>query len=550
MTGSPRIPSSSNPAFLRWSPPSTPEQPLSPRLLPQHPAEVGLKRPSALAFEAEHSPNKLRRLASPASRWHAQVPTDFALVQTDADAATTAALGTDSLPIDLLDDPQHAVWAHPFTANVDVDVDAFLDDDLGLVSDPHSATDELTAPETGLHAGQGLGPASTLSEAHLNVISHLSAAGHEALDTALVTKFLAYLTRLNLDWDTLRGDTRQRRPLALEVEVNTAINKKKMELVLRVVLNRVYGLRLRANNGARLGWTPKQPAHLKVLEQDAIKTASRPYVVIVSNLLGYLEDQDMDWHVISQPKPHDHQQRPLALEDWIAKAIADGELDSKTRAIVNRLFNFLLKPPSADNYILSEHTELVKQYSEKLVGKLKSNTVCFLSYLETIGSCWSHEVECLPCNVNPKRPIRLEDTVNHASSTAAGKLISSETRSSLNKVFGLELESAVFCKPKIPEHIELLERISGRVSATYKKIILRFFVRLEKEGTLFSNLTRLKPGDIQSQPSNLEAMVNGFIESGQSDKALRTVLNTAFGFRLGCLSRLSWVSVNAAPAHQ
>jgi hypothetical protein len=497
-------------------------------------------------LDAEHSPNKLRRVASPLSRWAAEASTAAAA---HADVLTVAQ--SDALFDELVThdhDPLQSLHPLPDSLAAEADLCAFLDDELDMVSHLHSVEGEPDAVIGGADPCDPLttdapyvrqGPRRPLvlddltQAAHRELITDLRAHPQILIKVNIILRFLHHLETLGLDWHTLRGDTSELRPLELETQVNAAIDTKQVSPELRGLVNRSLNLRLRGETGIRARSAPNSQAHRNLIEQLRA-TATQIDLTLISSLLGCLEAQGKEWHVISQPLPHEHAKRPLALEAWINEAIQKHHIGSRSRAAVNRLFGFLIKSPNRNNCKLSEHTELIKEMSEKSLGMHKSKVMCFLFYLESIGSCWSHQIEQLPGAVDPKRPIRLEETVNFASSTAGHKVIDSETRTSLNTVFGFELKVSNSFTMKAVEHINLLNGINANLprNKANKKIIRRFFIHLEREGKLFSEIEKTIHLDAKNPPSELEKMVNELIEYDHFTNGLRAALNRQFDVRL------------------
>jgi hypothetical protein len=554
MIGSPQIPS--NQQLSRLSPPATPERLLLPEPLdlsdlpePWLPglAQVGAKRPPSVALDAEHSPNKLRRVASPLSRWAAEASTAAAAHANVLTFGENDALFDEVLAHD--HDPLQSPHPLPDAFAAEADPCIFLDDELDMVSHPQSVEDEpqavigetepssplaIDAPQVQQAPRRPPLALEDLTQAaHRDLITDMRAQPQKPIKVNLMLRFLHHLESLGLDWHTLRGDTSELRPLELETQVNAAIDAKQVSPELRGLLNRSLNLRLRGETGIRARSAPKSEAHLNLIEQLPTTTTDTD-VRLISNLLGCLEAQGKEWHVISQPLPHEHAKRPLALEAWINQAIQENKISSKSRAAVNRLFGFLIKFPNNNNCILSEHTELIEEISEKSLGKYRSKVIRFLSYLESIESCWSHQIERLPGAVDHTRPIRLEETVNFAASKAGNRVISPETRTSLNKIFGFDLKDVNFCMIKAIEHINLLNGINedSPKNKINKKNIRRFFIHLERKKIVFSEVEKTIHLDPKNPPSELEKMVNELIEQGYFNNALRAALNSQFDLRL------------------
>jgi hypothetical protein len=554
MIGSPQIPS--NQQLSRLSPPATPERLLLPEPLdlsdlpePWLPglAQVGAKRPPSVALDAEHSPNKLRRVASPLSRWAAEASTAAAahanvLTFGENDASFDDVLAHDH-------DPLQSPHPLPDSFAAEADPCVFLDDELDMVSHPHSAQDEpqavigetepssplaIDAPQVQQAPRRPPLALEDLTQAaHRDLITDMRAQPQKSLQASVMLRFLHHLESLGLDWHTLRGDTSELRPLELETQINAAIKNRLVCFKLRNGLNRIFNLQLRGENGIRPNVPPKAEAHLRLLDELSA-TATRAEVRLISSLLGCLEAHGEEWHVISQPLPSDHPKRPLALEARMNKAAKDRQILSTVRATVNKLFGLVIKKPRSNNYKLSEHTELMGQLPANLNRRDKAKIVSFLIYLENIKSCWSHEIELLPGAIDPKRPKRLEETVNFASSGTGIPAIHSETRGVLNKVFGLELRDATSCYVTVAEHINALKDIDMSISRNPidKRVIRRFFLYLEREKKLFSEVKKINWLDAEKQPSALEKMVNELIDDGYFNNGLRAALNNLFDLRL------------------
>jgi hypothetical protein len=544
MTGSNRIPSLSSPQPSRRTAPVTREQrPLSPAPLSPGPAVVGTKRPPAVAFGADNSPNKLPRVASPTSRWACEVPTTHAAShEIDAAAIDEAPTWDISMLDDLLDD------ALPQNNMLDWSI-AHLDDtasggDPDPLSNAHGAANTPQAHEpaaavqllpTRIQKPTNLA-AVNLTSAHQVVMMQLSSKTQKSADIVFVLRFLHHLESLGLDWDSLRGDTKVARPLELEAQVNAAINGNKVSSRLRSTLNRIYELRLQGNKGIRPIWKPTSPAHLKFIAEKIPPSASQKEIGHIRSVLGCLEADNIEWDAISQPLINNHLKRPLALEVWMNTAIAEGRIIDGTRNTFNKLFGLLIKPPVAEKYKLPEHTELIATWSHKMVGRQKAQVVNFLVYLESIDSCWSHEIELPEGSTDSKRPMRLEKTVNFATSRARKPRLHCETRAVLNSVFGYELRSSITPKPKKLEHLSFLDSLRTTLPNNKpnrrKVFISQFFYYLESENKLFSDVKRLIPGDQPRRPSELEKIVNELIANNKISGSLRSALNRAFNLDL------------------
>jgi hypothetical protein len=507
---------------------------------PAH-APVGAKRPPSVALDAEHSPNKLRRVASPLNRWAGETPMPAA-AHTDAlTLGEEQGLFDEVLAHDLDPLQPQQLLSDPFAANADPCV--FAGDELGLLTGPHPPEPDPELVMRELVIQQAVARATALQNSvqitgseHQNMVLNLCLGHHKLAEITFVLKFLAYLESCQLNWATLRGDLSNPRPLELENQVNAAINKKKVSSGMRPALNQIYQLRLQGNCGIRPVWVPKQAAHLKFLAEKIPLTASKAEMSSVSGLLGCLEAENIEWHMISQPVVGEHPRRPLALEAWMNTAIAKQKLQSRVRTDVNKLFNLLLKTACCARYKLPEHTDLMDQLPENISGAKKSKVRCFLLYLERIESCWSHQIELPQGVVDSKRPPRLEKTVNFATSGECETPLSRETRTSLNDVFGFDLKSSTHHEPKLAEHKELLESIpvflENNKKNRYRNYISRFFFLLEEQNKSLSNLRKVMPGEQEKRPLELEKMVNYFITYGRVNIGLRASLNRIFDLRL------------------
>jgi hypothetical protein len=573
MTSPSRIPSGSNPQPPRWSRPTTPERPdeLSVVEAPA-PVAVGDKRPPAMAFVAENSPNKLRRLALPAKRWAGAPLSQAPSLQPSTPAPDAPEMGLDwSDPV--FNEPLAPSGPHGVQFDLpSVDsLDAFLGDPALCVltpppwclfedSEAHEVTHEVTCeaaqnaventlaphPPTPAVATE---PVSTVvtrrptkptfnlvspeDSRHRDIIAELRTRPQKTIGVSLVLRFLVYLEQIGLHWDTLREDEINLRPLNLENHVNKVIKDKEIANGLRSALNTLFGLRLHGDKLIRPAWKPKRREHLDLIASKTPKNPSpqeKREMANLAGLLGYLEFKNISWQAIAKPKPDEYPQRPLELEDFINNALFDKQIDKLTIKNINKIFNLRLKTPSQGLYKLPEHTHLMEELPAEIEECDRSNVINFLAYLERIKTCWSQETQ-VAVGQNKKRPVILEETVQVAMDSLC--LISLRTRESLNKAFGLELERRILCN--LPEHLELLRvlpRIFDNGDTNYnRQYILMFFAHLEGRRTQWSTVRTPAPGDNPLCPTLLEAAVTEAIATG-AHASTRAALNQEFGLQL------------------
>jgi hypothetical protein len=573
MNGSNRI-SSSKPLNTALVYPTRPEPPVSSEPLAQRHAAVGNKRPPAVTGSADHSPNKRPRAVSPASRWTVAAPTHVvpppffepaldaaAALEPDwssalfnepldhffppsvefdlPDADDVGALGCDT-PLELLTTPSGS------SKNG-------TDDAANKAAQPSASTQQnaltpqsaavtlITTPEVMARVHSSTVAARVikgrLSLSDLELQSHRDIiiewhAQEPQKSLSSVIRFLIYLEKLGLDWNTLRGNMNNPRPIDLETHVNTAIRDKKTSRELRSMLNKHYGLRLHGHTSIRPTWKPTWPENLDLIESKKYNKALQRQPKEISNLsvlLGYLESKNILWSVVSKPESNDYQRRPMALELLINFAIENGDIVPSTIRHINKLFNLTLKAPFSGLYKLAEHTLLIDDLPRDVSNKYQKSIGIFLAHLEHLKTCWSEEIKMMAGN-NRKSTPRLEKIIDTAIHS---RLISLNTRESLNFAFGLELKGQD--SYDIPEHLELLEMVPKKLENgepnNYRQCISNFLSRLERQGTRWSVVCAPSPGGDPRRPMALEALVTQEMAAG-AESSTRAALNHEFGLQL------------------
>jgi hypothetical protein len=534
---------SSKPLNATLIDPAMPERLASSEPWAQGQAAVGGKRPPSVTVSAD-SPNKRPRVASPASRWTGAAPANVAPPQFFEPVLNAAAELEPDWSSALFNEPLESFL--PDRVLLDSpgadDVDAFAVDAaplelLSALSDsPKNGIDEATHQATHKAAActikKGIPDLSDLKlQSHRELIIELHAREQKTSSTP-VFRFLVYLEQLGLDWNTLRGDMNNLRPISLETHVNTAIRDKKVPRESRATLNKFYGLRLHGQTAVRPTWKPTWRAHLDLIESKKPLMPSqreRTKMSVLSGLLGYLEFKNISWDEISQPEPHEHSKRPIALEIFINTGISNGEIDIRAIGDINKMFNLILKAPSYGLYKLPEHTNLMESSPDDLSKKYKQSIVVFLAHLEDLKTCWS-EVTQVRAGESGKSTLRLEKIIDTAIHSG---LVSSNIRESLNLAFGLKLKGQSFYD--IPEHAQLLERVPKKLENggpnKYYLCISNFLTRLERQGARWSVVCAPSPGDDPLRPMRLEALVAQEIAAGAS-ASTRAALNYELGLQL------------------
>jgi hypothetical protein len=152
-----------------------------------------------------------------------------------------------------------------------------------------------------------------------------------------ISRFLCHLEQQDQRWSALVPAADDRRPLALEAAVNTAMQHHGLHTNTRAALNHGLNLALVGPSG-QVRLTPALPEHQTVMAQLP-KTLNQSYRSNISRFLCHLEQLGQHWSALA---PAAGEERPLALEAAINTAIKDHGLDERTRAALNRGFKLKL----------------------------------------------------------------------------------------------------------------------------------------------------------------------------------------------------------------
>ncbi|WLG43185.1 hypothetical protein [Pseudomonas sp. FP1740] len=155
-----------------------------------------------------------------------------------------------------------------------------------------------------------------------------------------ISQFLCHLEQQGLRWSALAPAAGEKRPAALEMAVNTAIQDHGLNKNTRAALNQGFNLALRAPSG-RVRLTPLLAEHQAVMVQLP-QSLVQPYRSNISRFLCHLEQQGRRWSALA---PAVGEERPAALEAAVNTAIKGHGLDTGTRAAINRGFKLKLKAP-------------------------------------------------------------------------------------------------------------------------------------------------------------------------------------------------------------
>jgi hypothetical protein len=161
-------------------------------------------------------------------------------------------------------------------------------------------------------------------------------------DFAKIRRFLRFLERNQQSWAQLVPDSLQlgEFPAALQKAINFGFNNSLPESGTRSVINKVFGLGLRAESGL-MKLKPVLPEH-QVLLEHLPKTLNASYYSNVSRFLCHLEQNFQSWSALVPPGGLDTKRPPL-LEGTVNQAIDEHGLSRHTRAAINKAFNFALK---------------------------------------------------------------------------------------------------------------------------------------------------------------------------------------------------------------
>ncbi|WLG43177.1 hypothetical protein [Pseudomonas sp. FP1740] len=174
-----------------------------------------------------------------------------------------------------------------------------------------------------------------------------------------ISRFLCHLEQQDQHWSALAPAAGEKRPLALEAAVNTAIKHHGLDPNTRAVLNQSFNLLLLGPSG-QVRLAPVQPEHQIVMAQlpDTLNSKQRSNI---SRFLCHLEQQGQHWSALA---PAAGDRRPAALEAAVNTGIQDHGLGESTRAALNQGFNLALVGPSGRvqlTPVLPEHQTVMAQ---------------------------------------------------------------------------------------------------------------------------------------------------------------------------------------------
>jgi hypothetical protein len=247
-----------------------------------------------------------------------------------------------------------------------------------------------------------------------------------------ISGFLRHLEQQDQRWSALAPAADDRRPLALEAAVNTAIKDHGLDESTRAALNQSFNLLLQGPSG-QVRLAPVQPEHQTVMAQLS-ESLHRAYRSKISRFLCHLEQLGQHWSALA---PAAGDRRPLALEAAVNTAIKDHGLDQSTRAALNQGFNLALLGPSGHVRLAPvqpEHQTVMAQLPKNLTSACRSAISRFLCHLEQQGQRWS----ALAPAAGEEHPAALEVAVNTAMQHHG---LHPGTRGAINRGFKLKLKA-------------------------------------------------------------------------------------------------------------
>ncbi|WLG43191.1 hypothetical protein [Pseudomonas sp. FP1740] len=165
-----------------------------------------------------------------------------------------------------------------------------------------------------------------------------------------ISRFLCHLEQQDQRWSALAPAAGDRRPLALEAAVNTAMQHHKLHINTRMALNQGFNLALLGPSG-QVRLAPVLLEHQTVMAQLP-KTLTQSYRSNISRFLCHLEQQGQRWSALA---PAAGEERTAALEAAVNTAIKDHGLHLSTRAAINRGFKLKLSKRPANTTSELQH---------------------------------------------------------------------------------------------------------------------------------------------------------------------------------------------------
>lgn len=273
--------------------------------------------------------------------------------------------------------------------------------------------------------------------------------------------------------------------------------------------------------------SPSMDEH-KALLSRLTKDVNRNYRSHINRFLVYLEQSGLSWSNLLSADPGEAT-RPLALEQAVQRAIAEGGLHTSTRAAINSALGFVLPAPSS-RVILEptrpEHITIMANLPEGTDSRQRSYLNRFLWYLEQKELSWSY----LMSVEDSSSPQKLEEVVNQGISD---KALASSTRAAINQIFDLSLKAEsgrVRQNPTLPEHISILRGLVD-VSSNDRSRVNLFLCYLEQKELSWSALVPPETSHNILQPA-LTHVLNEGVRAGNLSSNVRSTLSRNYHYVL------------------